>query len=222
MPEIHDVKVTDINDIGIPPVRSIFTGLPVSLPNSPPVTVTIGSPIVDIPGCVEFNPNGPGAVDSDPAGNRVLCDGEVPSFNPIQYEPNKMILSGPPEVPPYKEEENTPEETSDAPIIPTPKSAEVPAVTVKEEKKEEEVIEIEKPTFVEQYLPSAEEVTTTVTIALAAATAAVFGKPLAELLLKSIKPLVKNVVQKVKNKFGVKKAVLSVAERRQIQRDLRK
>ena len=218
MPEIRDVK---INEISIPPVRSIFTGPPQAIPNSPPVTVTIGSPIVDIPGCVEFNPNGPGLVDSDPAGNRVLCDGNVPSFNPIEYEPNQAIMSGPPEPIPSYDETSKPSIIPEIPTLDIPSGA--PPDTAIVDKKEGKSIEVvEDPTFVEQYLPSAQEVTTTVTIAVAAASAAVFGKPIAEFLLKLIKPTVKKVIQKVKDKIGVTPEVLSVRERRQLQRDLRK
>ena len=218
MPKIRDVK---INEIGIPPVRSIFTGLPepVITNVSPPVTVTIGTPIVNVPGCVEYNPNGPG-VDNDPNGNRVICDATIPSFNPIEYEPDGMVITGPPEpVPSYKGD------TPEIPVTPTldiPPGA--PPVTdiVKKEEKEEPVEVIEEPSFVEKYLPSAQEVSTTVTIAVAAATAAVLGKPLAELLLKLIKPAVKKIIKKVQDKMGAKEVVLSVAERRQLQRDLRK
>jgi len=220
MPDIRDVKVEPIREIGIPPVRSIFTGLPepVITNVSPPVTVTIGTPIVNVPGCVEYNPNGPG-VDNDPNGNRVICDANVPSFNPMDYEPDGMVMTGPPEpIPSYKGD--TPE-IPKTPDIPPPGAPPVTAI-VKQEEKEEPVEVIEEPSFVEKYLPSAEEVSTTVTIAVAAATAAVFGKPLAELLLKLIKPLVKNIIKKAKDKIGVKVEVLSVAERRQLQRDLRK
>ena len=218
MPEIRDVK---INEIGIPPVRSIFTGLPepVITDVSPPVTVTIGTPIVNVPGCVEYNPNGPG-VDNDPNGNRVICDATVPSFNPIEYEPDDMVMTGPPEpIPSY--EGDTPE----IPVTPTldiPPGAPPATAIVNQEEKEEPVEVIEEPSFVEKYLPSAQEVSTTVTIAVAAATAAVFGKPLAELLLKLIKPAVKKIIKKAQDKIGVKEVVLSVAERRKLQRDLRK
>ena len=218
MPEIRDVK---INEIGIPPVRSIFTGLPepVITNVSPPVTVTIGTPIVNVPGCVEYNPNGPG-VDNDPNGNRVICDATVPSFNPIEYEPDGMVMTGPPEpVPSY--EGDTPE-IPVTPKLDIPPGAPPVTAIVKQEEKEEPVEVIEEPSFVEKYLPSAQEVSTTVTIAVAAATAAVLGKPLAELLLKLIKPAVKKIIKKAQDKIGVKEVVLSVAERRKLQRDLRK
>jgi hypothetical protein len=221
MPTIRDVKVEPIREIGIPPVRSIFTGLPepVITNISPPVTITIGSPIVDLPGCVEYNPAGPG-VDNDPNGNRIICDATAPSFNPIDYDPDDMVFTGPPE--PIPELDLETPEIPQTPLPPTPKPPDVPFVTATEEEKEETVEIIEEPTFVEKYLPSANEVTTTVTVAMAAATAAVFGKPLAELLLKIIRPSVKKIVQKAKNKVGVKEVVLSVSERRQLQRDLRK
>jgi len=221
MPDIRDVKVEPIKEIGIPPVRSIFTGLPepVITDVSPPVTVTIGTPIVNVPGCVEYNPNGPG-VDNDPNGNRVICDANVPSFNPMDYDPDEMVMTGPPEpVPSY--EDDTPE-IPETPTLDIPPGAPPVTAIVKQEEKEEPVEVIEEPSFVEKYLPSAEEVSTTVTIAVAAATAAVFGKPLAEFLLKLIKPAVKKIIKKAKDKIGVKVEVLSVAERRQLQRDLRK
>jgi hypothetical protein len=224
MPEIRNVnvRIDSIREIGIPPVRSVFTGLPEPIVKDVPVpvTVTIGTPIVNVPGCVEVNLDD---AINDPNGNVTFCDGDVPSFNPPDYDPNQMTLTGPPE--PLAEAPKLdlePPKTPELPKTPikTPQPT-VPIVTAEEEK--EEAIEIvEEPTFVEQYLPSAEEVTTTVTIAVAAATAAVFGKPLAELLLKLIKPAVKKVIKKLKDKVGSTEEVLSVSERRQLQRDLRK
>ena len=221
MPQINNVEIREIQDIQIPPVNSIFTGLPIALPQSPPVTVTIGSPIVNIPGCVEYNPNGPGVIKDDPNGTYTICDATVPSFSPIEYDEDELVLTGPPEPEPEYEGIKSDNEISDIPQTPTPQVPQIPIVEIEKEK--EETVEIvEEPGFVEKYLPTAEEVSTTVTIAVAAASAAVFGKPLAELLLRMIKPLVKKVVQKAKDKIGVKEEVLSVAERRQLQRDLRK
>ena len=238
MPTIRDVN---IEEIGIPPVRSVFTGLPQPIINEVPVpvTVTIGSPIVNVPGCVEANLDGPGLVDNDPNGNVVFCDGQTPSFNPIDYKPEEepQQLTGPPEpeAPKLKDETKDTDKIPQTPQLPTPKIPEITIPSCKEDEEyneelricekieKEETIEIvEEPTFVEQYLPSAEEVTTTVTIAVAAASAAVFGKPLAELILKLIKPAVKQVANKIQKKMGKKDLILSVAERRQLQRDLRK
>ena len=225
MPQIRDVKIEPIREIGIPPVRGIFTGLPQPITNnvSTPVTVTIGSPIVNIPGCVEANLNGPGLIDDDPNGNVVLCDGQTPSFNPIQYQPDQMVMTGPPEpevkAPKLKDNKDT-NKIPQTPQLPKPKTSDVPVVTAGKDK-EGEIELVEEPTFIEQYLPTAEEVTTTVTIAVAAASAAVFGKPIAELILKLIKPVVKKVISKIQNKMGKKEVILSVAERRQLQKDLR-
>ena len=223
MPQINNVEIREIQDIQVLPVNSIFTGLPIALPQSPPVTVTIGSPIVNIPGCVEYNPNGPGVIKDDPNGTYTICDATVPSFNPMEYNPNEMVMSGPPKPESeFKgEQPDNDNEISDIPKTPTPQVPQIPNVEIKEEKKETVEI-IEEATFVEKYLPSAEEVTTTVTIAVAAASAAVFGKPLAELLLKLIKPAVKKVISKIKDIRGVEDPVLSVQQRRQLQRDLRK
>ena len=221
MPKIRDVKIETISEISIPPVRSIFTALPepVITNVSPPVTVTIGTPIVNVPGCVEVNLND--AVN-DPKGNVTFCDGNLPSFNPLEYDPNQLVLTGPPEPIPDAPKLDSPKPP---PLPETPLKTTVPnipTVSLEENEVEETVELIEEPTFVEKYLPTAEEVSTTVLIAGAAAISAVFGKPLAELLLKLIKPLVKKVVQKAKDKIGVTPEVLSVAERRQLQRDLRK
>ena len=56
--------------------------------------------------------------------------------------------------------------------------------------------------IVEQYLPSPQIVTTTATIAVVATSSALLAKPLADLLLKVIKPLVKKDSAKVKKALG--------------------
>ena len=56
--------------------------------------------------------------------------------------------------------------------------------------------------IVEQYLPSAQIVVTTATIASVAASSALLAKPLADLLLKVVKPAVKKVIGKVNAILG--------------------
>ena len=183
------------------------------------------SPIIDIPGCVETHPDGPGLIDKDSSGVMTLCDGQVPSFNPIDYNPRQLVFTGPP-TPTKGVKTKTPEapENVEVPYTPMLPKLDTPEISIPtEEKKEEETVEIiEEPGFVEKYLPTAEEVTTTVTIATAAAAAAVFGKPIAELILRLIKPAVKQVLNKIQKKLGKRGEILSTSQRRQLQRDLRK
>ena len=73
--------------------------------------------------------------------------------------------------------------------------------------------------FVDKYLPSAQIVTTTAGIAAVATTSALLAKPLADLLLKVVKPAVKKVIGKVKSLLGKKEPVLSLRERMLAQRE---
>ena len=75
-----------------------------------------------------------------------------------------------------------------------------------------------QPTFVEKYLPPLELVTTTATIAAVATSTAIFAKPVADLLLKVVKPTVKKVIKKIATLRGKKVVVESVKDRRDQQR----
>ena len=83
---------------------------PSSIPPAVPVTVDIGNPVVYMPGCVETNkenlekpPNqNQSLVNDDPKQNVVLCDGEMPAYNPINYDPRKLRIE---DLTPPKEEE---------------------------------------------------------------------------------------------------------------------
>lgn len=77
-------------------------------------------------------------------------------------------------------------------------------------------------TSVGNYLPGAPVVATTTTIAVVATVAAIAAKPLGEALLKAIKPIVKKVINKLKERMGKEISVESVEERRRFQRSLRK
>ncbi len=74
--------------------------------------------------------------------------------------------------------------------------------------------------FTEQYLPAPQVVATTAGIAAVATTSALLAKPLADILLKVVKPLVKKTIKKVASKFGKQSKQLSITERREVQREL--
>jgi hypothetical protein len=75
-----------------------------------------------------------------------------------------------------------------------------------------------EPTFTEKYLPPLDMVTTTASIAVVATSTAIFAKPVADLLLKVVKPTVKKVVKKIATLRGKKVKIESVMERREQQR----
>ena len=236
--EIDDIRITgrpipeiNIIEANIPPG---FTGLPV------PITTQIGSPIVDIPGCVETRETDD-LKQVDPRGNMTFCDGQVPSYNPINFEPNQIIPTRPSGV--DTRQPKTPP-TGELPIPKTPPASAVvecptPAQAAKEpvgtyiegfRKKVtdyqlvgNQCIQItEKVPIPEQViagLPSAGSVVMTGGIAVIATTSALMAKPLADLLLKVVKPTVKKVMKKIAAIRGKTVPVLSTAERRNEQRD---
>ena len=91
-----------------------------AVPIYPPVTTQVGVPIVNMPGCVESHRDSSEnqtLKDEDSDGVRVFCDAGTPSFNPIDYDPNRLEVttkSPPPPVVP-----NTPE-TPETPATPAP------------------------------------------------------------------------------------------------------
>ena len=76
--------------------------------------------------------------------------------------------------------------------------------------------------IVEQYLPSPQIASTTAVIATVATTSALLAKPLADLLLKVVKPVIKKVMGKVNKLLGKKEKVQSRSERMIAQRDRNK
>ena len=185
-------------------------------------------------------------VDDDPKGNTTLCDSGMPAYQPLDYQAQGLTWRT--VVPEEPEPEGMNTETPDPPEItppntdipPTPKTAEDKecpgpndlrvgdyATSGNEKvsghewnKDETECITLwEDVGFVEKYLPSPQIVSTTATIAVVATSSALLAKPLADLLLKVIKPVVKKVLAKVDKIRGKKEKVLSVRERLLAQRD---
>jgi hypothetical protein len=241
MPEIREIQIGELN---IPSVPDYLMYPTQSLPVVPAVTLQIGTPIVNLPGCVEAHPDGgPQLAQDDPRGARTYCDGSVPSFNPIEYSPEEMLITKPAQAdtrqPEQPEVPKTPElPPGDAPVTakvdcPTPaQAAKEPVGTYVEGFRKKvtdyqlignQCIQItEKVPIPEQIiagLPSPGSVMTTGGIAVVATASALAAKPLADLLLKVVKPTVKKVMKKIAKIRGKSVPVLSVAERQVEQRE---
>ncbi len=66
---------------------------PKALPITVPVTTVVGTPIVNMPGCVKVHKENAKQrsrnkmlVDDDPKGNTVLCDAGAPYYEPANYD----------------------------------------------------------------------------------------------------------------------------------------
>jgi len=240
MPEIKEIQIRSLD---IPPVPDWMMNYPQSIPPVVPVTQNIGTPIVNLPGCVEAHPDGgPQLAQDDPRGARTYCDGSVPSFNPIEYSPEEMLITKPAQAdtrqPEQPEVPKTPELPPAAPATakvdcPTPAQAAKEPVGEYLEGFRKKVTgyqlignqcvqQTEKVPIPEQViagLPSAGSVMTTGGIAVVATASALAAKPLADILLKVIKPTVKKIMKKIAKIRGKSVPVLSVAERQAEQRE---
>ncbi len=240
MAEIRDIRNVEVRDINVP---SWMTAPP-RIPSAPPVTVQVGLPVIDIPGCVEAHlDNKKGTNDKltedDPDGARVFCDGNMPSFNPINYNPEELKYEQPPPKPPVVRPPKTPA-PPEVPKDAVPKTEEKEEVEcpppnalrigdVAQNQKERVsgyelqngicVTLYEDIPLTAQYLPTPQVAATTAAIAVTAASSALLAKPLADLLLKVFKPVIKKVITKVSKLRGKKVKIDSLKERRDLQRE---
>ena len=186
-------------------------------------------------------------VDDDPKGNTVLCDAGAPYYDPAEYDYRGLtwqdlspvsdevpegVDTGDPPTPEIPDAPSPPEsspETAEDVECPPPNARRIGDLNQAGTEKvvgyeltpDGKICETqwEALGFAEKYLPSVPIVSTTATIAVVATSSALLAKPLADLLLKVIKPLVKKVLAKVDKIRGKKEKVLSVKERMEAQRD---
>ena len=239
---INDIRIPDIQ-VYEPPrwatdANAIFA--------APPITQEVGVPIVNIPGCVEAHEQNTSKEKSgvlsedDPKGVKTFCDAGVPSFNPLDYNKDELEFKYEQKVPPVRSPEQ--------PEVKAPETPEAPrAVTVKcpteaQELKEpvgtltdggtkkivdykligKECIPVKEdvkiPDQILQAIPTAGSITTTASIAVVATTSALLAKPLADLVLKAVKPTVKKVIKKIAAIRGKSVPVQSLRDRQAEQR----
>ena len=109
MMPIPDIRLNNlrIRDVNIPEVpKWMSSDPPIALPVFPPVTTEIGTPIVNIPGCVEAHKDSDrntNLKNEDDKGTMTLCDAGTPSYYPIDYDATRLKLEQePPKPPAYK------------------------------------------------------------------------------------------------------------------------
>lgn len=90
MPEIPEIG---IDAIKVPEILEWRSLPPQSIPNAPPITLQLGFPVADIPGCVETRSSAAGdeqVYADDPRGNLVACGAEMPSYKPLDFTPGTL------------------------------------------------------------------------------------------------------------------------------------
>ena len=205
----------------------------------PPVTLQLGFPIVDMPGCVNMHkdnkdhvtgrPFDKDLVNQDPKGTTTLCPhGEYPTYDAMDYQPEQLIITREVPPPPVEPPPTPPDFKPDA--IPDTKKEEVPCpgpgqlrVGDITQSGDERVVGhklsddgkicetlYEDTTVVEKFLPSVNQSTTTVAIAVLA-TAGAAATPL---LLRIIKPIIKKITDTVKKKLGKDVKRLSISDKK--------
>ena len=225
---MEPIKPIGIPNVAIPQVvqSDWILGIPFVPNNDPPITLQIGFPIVDMPGCVTMHkdnkdhvsgrPFDRDLVNQDEKGTTTLCPhGEYPTYEAMDYQPENLVVTRetppPPIAPPPEVEPPTPPDTSNVggkEEVPCP-APNQPRVGDLTQNGEERVIghEIqngqcvvlyESTTAVEKFLPSTNQVSTTAAIAVVA-TASAAATPL---LLRVIKPIIKKATDTIRKKLG--------------------
>ena len=231
MDPIPDIQVRSIY---IPKTSNSLIQPSIYNPGAPPVTVQIGVPIIQLPGCVEAhddNKKSKTLVNSDPKGSKIFCDGQVPSYNAMDYVPEQLIITKEQAPPPVNTDTNTenlealqpeiPEVPSDKkeikkdPPCPGPKDQRIGDLRNAQGKEKVVGHEIqngncitlyEETTLVDRYVPTSAQVVNTAQIAVVAATVPI--------LIQIVKPAVAQIIKRIPKLLGrKKKEILSTSQK---------
>ena len=244
--DINNLNIADSRSWMVEPPQAIPPVVPVTIRAGTPIVDMPGCVRVHKENAKNPNNKNKQLVNDDPKQNVVLCDNGMPYYQPPEYDYRELSWQT---VNPNEEEVDEGVNTDEppAPDLDTPEPPpaggnrdepiECPPLNarrvgdlstnglerIKEYKLTPdgrvcETIWEPVPTM-DQYLPSIGTVSTTATIGAVAATSALLAKPLADLLLKIVKPAVKKVVAKIQKMTGKKEKVLSRRERLLKQRE---
>ena len=231
MDPIPDIEVRSIY---IPLTNNSLIQPSIYTPVAPPVTVQIGTPIIQMPGCVEAhddNKKSKTLVNSDPKGSKIFCDGQVPSYNAMDYVPEQLIITKEQAPPPVNTDTNTEnleapqpeipevpsdkEEIKEDPPCPGPKDQRIGDLRNAQGKEKVIGHEIqdgkcitlyEETTVVDRYIPTSAQVVNTAQIAVVAATVPI--------LIQIVKPAVAQIIKRIPKLLGRKnKEILSTSQK---------
>ena len=230
MSEINQINIPNVVIPKFGTNEVWLNGVPFVPSNHPSVTTQIGFPIVEIPGCVKMHkdnhdhvtrmPFDKVLVNQDEKGSTTLCPhGEYPTYDAMDYTPEQLIIqreTPPPEVAPPPEIE--PPELPDTGDIggkeeiacPGPGQLRVGDIT---QSGDERVVGhelsadgktcvtlYEDTSPVEKFLPSTNQATTT----LAVAVIATAGAAATPLILRVVKPILTKIWKTIQKKLGKK------------------
>ena len=217
IPQINDVGINEVNvfRIDVPQIYSLPPAV-----QTVPFILNIGSPVVDLPGCVKYHPDAadnrqtPNLIEDDSSGSRVLCDADYPTYDAMDYTPedlNIYVETPPPKVEPPPDPPGAPEVPDTGGVgeeTPCPGPAQLRVGDVTQSGDEKVVghelqgnicVTLYEPTSpVEKYVPPINQVTTVTALAVVA-TAGAAATPL---LIRVIKPVIKKIWTTVQKKLG--------------------
>ena len=218
----------EISPIGVKPINTYIISIPIVSPPNVPILVPLGFPIIEMP-CVKARRDieNDALIDTDPEHNLILCSGSgAPAYEPMNYEPLRIVPINEEEPQRHQEPEIPP-----APEVPKQKLEAcppdgAPEIGTKVEEGTKQIIKYElvgnrcvtryKELNVQQQIidaiPTVPQVVKTGGITLVATTAAL-STPL---LLRAVKPIIKQIVNRVKKILGKKVERPNLSERRTI------
>ena len=214
-----------VDPIGVTPINTYVINVPIVNPPNVPVSVPLGFPVIEMP-CVKARRSGENdaLIDNDPKHNLILCPAQTPSYEPINYEPLRVV-------PISEEEQQRHKEPEIPPAAEVPKAQPedcppdgAPEVGTKVEEGTKQIIKYElvgnrcvtryKKLNVQQQIidaiPTVPQVVKTGGITLVATTAAL-STPI---MLKAVKPIIKQMVNRVKKALGKKIKRPNLSEKR--------
>ena len=219
---MSDIPEIGINNVGINKIQIPNIHYYVPHTQTQPFILNIGVPIVDMPGCVKYHPDAkknreqPNLKEEDDSNLRVLCDGDYPTYDAMDYTPDQLniyvetpvpVVPPPPDVPPTEVPPTGDISTGEV-ECPGPAQLRVGDLTLSGDERVtghklsadgKTCITLYEPTTVaEKFLPSANQASTTLAIAIIA-TAGAAATPL---LLRLIKPAVKKAIATLQKKTG--------------------